>query len=266
METNYRPNFFVKLWKSIVDFRFYSIITQQSLGKAFSYLIIFSILIGVISGGLIAWRYGILMKDTVRFIQSEEMPPFELRDGEFVIDIDEPIVVEDSGMIMIVDNQQQYSYNDIVGYLQGILITEKYMIVSRIGSQPVTLNFKDLNSLSFNNNSLAGFLNDISQIVSIIILLLVIIGTLLLKLFQSLMVSIAGLIINSVLRTKMAYETLYKIGIYTLTLPSTIILLCSVFNIYLTSMMKVLIYSFLVCIYMVKVLNTIKQDMPDSLQ
>lgn len=261
MEKNESPNIFTKFIKSFTDFRVYNKIRYESLGKSFLYLILLSIVIGVIFSIVIVTKTNDSLDSTMEFLESDEMPDISVTNGILHIDMDQPLVVtQDDEFVFIVDMTNQYNLNDLVGYSIGYLITPERIIISQAGSHPMPLEFKDLRDFNINKESILGIIQKFRGLVIGLIIFFTIAGTILFNLFLSLLMSVMGTICNAILNTTLSYSELYKIGIYSLTLPALLILILNCFGIGIVFGWKILIYLVISTIIMTMALRNIAHN------
>lgn len=226
MENMKSPNVFKKFIKSFSDFRVYNSIRHEKLSRSFGYLILLALFVGVIFSIVVSVKTNNSIDNTIELLQSDDMPNISVSNGILNVDMDEPFILnKDNEFIFIVDMTDKYTLNDLVGYSMGYLVTPERIIINQAGSPPMPLEFKDLRDFNVDKDSVLDILDSYRGLAIGFIVFLIIIGTIFLKLFESFIISIIGLVFNSILKKNLSYNELYKIGIYALTLPSIIILL-----------------------------------------
>ncbi|GKX28137.1 hypothetical protein SH1V18_06170 [Vallitalea longa] len=261
MEKTGNPNIFTKFIKSFTDFRVYNRIRSESLGKSFLYLILLSLIIGVVFSIVIVSKTNDSIDSTIEFLESDDMPNITVSNGILDIDMDKPLIVsQDNEFIFIVDMTSEYDLNDLVGYSIGYLVTPERIIISQAGSPPMPLEFKALSDFNINKESVLDMIQKFRGIVVGIIIFITIAGTILFNLFASLLLSVMGTISNSILNANLSYSELYKIGIYALTLPAIIILILNCFGIGIAFAWKILIYLVISTIIITMALKNIIQN------
>ncbi|MCT4685855.1 DUF1189 domain-containing protein [Vallitalea sp.] len=261
MENIKSPNIFVKFIKSFTDFRVYTSIRHERLGKSFGYLILLALFIGITLSIIVSVKTNTSIDNTIELLQSDDMPEITVSNGILNIDMNEPLVLtKKHDFIFIVDMTDKYTLNDLVGYSMGYLVTPERIIINQAGSPPMPLEFKDLRDFNIDKKSVLEILTSFRGLAIGFIVFLIIAGTVLLKLFESLMVSIIGLIASSVLKTNLSYNELYKIGIYALTLPAIIMLLINSFGLAVALGFKLIIYYGISTIIVVMALKNISKD------
>jgi hypothetical protein len=226
MENMKSPNVFKKFIKSFSDFRVYNSIRHEKLSRSFGYLILLALFVGVIFSIVVSVKTNNSIDNTIELLQSDDMPNISVSNGILNVDMDEPFILnKDNEFIFIVDMTDKYTLNDLVGYSMGYLVTPERIIINQAGSPPMPLEFQDLRDINVDKDSVLDILDSYRRHAIGFIVFLIIIGTIFLKLFESFIISIIGLVFNSILKKNLSYNELYKIGIYALTLPSIIILL-----------------------------------------
>ncbi|MCT4599251.1 MAG: DUF1189 domain-containing protein [Vallitalea sp.] len=261
MNTTKSPNFFVKIIKSITDINFYSNFRNEKLGKSFGYLLLLALALGIIFSGIVTLKTNKSIDDSLTFFESEDFPDIMIANGVLDIDIEEPLVLKQDGdIIFIVDMTNTYTLNDLAGYSIGYLITPERVIINQAGSPPIPFEFKNLQDFQIDKYTAVDFLNKTKSVFIGFIIFTIIVGTILLKLLESLIVSIIALIANSILNKNMSYNDLYKISIYALTLPSIIVLIINSLSLGLSFGILLLIYYSIATIYVVLALKNMDTD------
>lgn len=256
MEGN-KINFFKRIGKSIVNFDFYRIVKNETLGKAFKYLILLCLMIGIISSILtvIPFTKGIdILKDN--FVT--DIPYFEFDNGELKVESDEPIIIEESeGYIFIVDTTNETDESILDQYEAGMYIGKDRMVTKRNMVQKESFEFSQIKELSFTKYDIQGYIHYLKYF-SILIVFFILIWTIIGKLFSTLVISVIGLIINAIVKSELEYSDIYKLGIYSITLPS-IIKLITKYTLPDIPFFSILYYG-IVIFYLVKAMNRIKND------
>lgn len=253
---NVKVRFFSRIYKSITDFSFYSFIKKETLGKAFTYLLLLTLLISLVS--IIKPIYE--LNSGIGLISEyfdTEVPYFELKNGELHVEGEMPIVSEDEDSIMIINTDQDVDESVLADYDRGVLILKDRLINKQNKSQTREYKFSQLKDFTINKYDVEKYIPYLKSI-SIFIIIFLPLFTFLGKLFSTLFISLLGLIVNSVAGSKLEYADIYKIGIYSITLPSIIKLLSKFipFDIPFFS----LIYYGIVVFYMYKAMTIIKLE------
>lgn len=218
---NIKVNFFKRIYKSTYDFSFYQLVEKESFGKAFVYLILFSLLISLVSmiGPISNFNNGI--NYIVEKLESD-IPYFELSNGELYFEGEMPIIsVDDEDNIFIIDTTNKTDPSILDDYKKGFYIDKNKLIYKENLIKKEVFEFNDIKEIQITKYDIQKFLPYL-KFISIFIMIFIIIGVIIGKLFSSLFVSLIGLIVNSAVKSGLSYKDIYKLGIYSLTLPSII--------------------------------------------
>lgn len=249
MENEKRANIFVKFIKSFTDFEVYGQIRRESTGKAIGYLVLLSVVLGIIYAGVLANKTNESINQTITFLESDDAPAIDIQNGRLHVEMDEPYVYrQDKDLIFILDMEDMYDLNDLAGYDVGYLITPERIVIFQAGSPPIPFDFSTVEDMHIDKYKVIEFLHSMKGLLFGTLFVVIIIGTLLLKFLESLFASIIGLIMNAIMKTPFTFNELYKIGIYALTLPSLIIVLINSSLIPISFGIKILLYYGLVTI------------------
>lgn len=216
------------IW-SITKKEFYYDIIQESLGKSFKYLILLTLFISLPYSVLGGIQSTYVIDDMITTIRSDEFPHFSLKNGQLDIRDNEPRVYKsDDALIVIVDKTDAYTLNDLAGYSIGYLITPDQVILSQAGTKPLSIRYDTLlKNMMIDNESLVRTLGKIKPYILIFITLIIFVGSLLLTLFSSLILSIVTYLLNTLYQIHLSYSQSYRVGNYSLTLPLILIQICN---------------------------------------
>lgn len=261
MENQKNANIFVKFIKSFTDFSIYNQIRREKTSKAIGYLLLLSLVFGIVYAGVLVNNTNTSIDQTIQFLESNESPDIYIENGRLNMDIDEPFIhTEGKDLIFILDMTDTYDYGELAGYDTGYLITPERIIISQEGSPPIPFEFNTIEDMHIDKFKVIDFLQTMKGILFGSIFVVIIIGTILLKFLESLFASIIGLIINSIMNTPFTFNELYKVGIYAFTLPSLIILLINSFSIPLSFGLKILLYYGLIAVIFHVALKHMAED------
>ena len=247
--------FFPKIFHSVAGFGKYRYFIRQRPGKAVVYLILLSLVMGVFS----------LIPPTKEFNKAVNefivnfdklVPNFTFENGKLSVEGDMPIKLGEGSSTVIIDTSGQTDESILDNYDNAVLITSDRMIQKTYANKQVT-NFSLMQSLKFNRDDVKGAL----PILKAFSVFIIIFGTIFFvcgKFISALIVSLIGLIINAARRTRLPFRDVFKISVYSLTLPlfiGTLINLTGV-NVPFLS----LIFYLIAVVYVWGAFNTIKKD------
>ncbi|MCT4543459.1 MAG: DUF1189 domain-containing protein [Vallitalea sp.] len=263
---NENPNIFMKFIKSFTDFNIYSKIRYEKLSKSFGYLIIFSLILGIIFASYISIKTNDSINKTIAFLEEDNIPNITIKNGLLNVDIDEPLILTNQNdFIFILDMSGEHNLNDLIGYTLGYLVTPERIIINQAGTPSMPIEFKNIRNIDLDKDTIIKYLNGIRNILIIIIFIVILIVVILFKLLESLLVSIIALIINSTSNTNLTYTELYKISIYALTLPSIISFVFILIGIGMPFIIMLLLYYGISTYIIILALKNISQNTNNSI-
>lgn len=261
---NTKIGFFTKLTRTIFDFNIYPHVIGESTGRAVAFLLLFSLLLGIIGSLITSARY--LLSGGLTVI-TDLMPDFEYDSGILTVeDMEEPFIYEmDSNKIFVIDMNDEVDADILEYYSEGIMLKQDRVIAVQYGNiQEVSYTeFLDsYNIYHFSKEDLSKILPVIDIGIVVIMIGFGVIGSVIGKMISSLFVSVLGLIVNAVSEAKLTYSDIYKTGVYALILPSLIKLILSSAgrNVGFIRMIFFVVYYGIVIFYLVKAVTTIKRN------
>jgi hypothetical protein len=261
---NTKIGFFTKLTRTIFDFNIYPHVIGESTGRAVAFLLLFSLLLGIIGSLITSARY--LLSGGLTVI-TDLMPDFEYDSGILTVeDMEEPFIYEmDSNKIFVIDMNDEVDADILEYYSEGIMLKQDRVIAVQYGNiQEVSYTeFLDsYNIYHFSKEDLSKILPVIDIGIVVIMIGFGVIGSVIGKMISSLFVSVLGLIVNAVSEAKLTYSDIYKTGVYALILPSLIKLILSSAgrNVGFIRMIFFVVYYGIVIFYLVKAITTIKRN------
>lgn len=256
MDEENKMNLFTRFISSTAKFENYRIFAKESAGRAVLYLLMFTLIFGTIKLSKFIYNFNMAISEGINII-SEDMPDFELKDGELFVEGEMPIVIQEDNDIFIIDTSGNSDESVLNSYSTGVLITKDMIIQKDNSIQTKTVRFAEFKDFSMNKEKLIKLMPMIrwgNIFIIIFGLLFYFVG----KLIHALILSIAAVIINNSKKLNIPYGGLYGISIYALTLPSLIGVAASLAGITIPKF--ILISSIIAVFYIWKALNTIKND------
>ncbi|MCX7711117.1 MAG: DUF1189 domain-containing protein [Clostridia bacterium] len=254
------PNFLSKFIGSISNFNSYTVFTKLTVGKAFSYLFLLTVLLGTISLIRPVYEFN---NGIASFITTfnDQVPDFALQNGKLSVSGKMPITIQDGNQPIIIDTTDQTPVEVLDQYPQGILVLSDRMIQKRVFDTRTT-EFSSMAGFSITKADVAGWI-PLLKWFSIAIILFGLIGFFIGKIFSALVVSLIALVINSISKANLSYSNLFKISAYALTLPIVLKVLLGLASANVPFFF--LIYYGLAAFYVGMALKYIKQEtLPDQ--
>ncbi len=248
--------FFPKIYHSVAGFDKYRHFLRQRPGKAVVYLLLLSLILGV--AGLIPFVLDI-NKMLNEFIAGFDklVPDFTFENGKLSVEGKMPIKLGEGSSTIIIDTTGGTDESVLDDYDSAVLITSDRMIQKTYANKQVT-NFDLMQGMRIDRESVKRIL-PVLKSVPVIVLIFGAFFFILAKFISALIVSLIGLIINAARGTGLPFGDIFKISVYSLTLPlllGTLINLAGVAVPFLS-----LIFYLIAVVYVWGALNAIKRDM-----
>ncbi|MFZ5966907.1 MAG: DUF1189 domain-containing protein [Bacillota bacterium] len=246
-----------KLIKSISSFGFYQRILKESLGKAFIYLVLISLLFGF--AGSIKAVYDInfgvnAMIDGFR----DEIPDFTFQNGELEVYAEMPMILEEGeGAIVVIDTTGQTDESILDDYDSGVFLSKHKLVSKENSIQTKEFDFSQIKEFDFNKQDVERWIPFLKWM-SVIAVIFILLGTIIGKLISTLFISLLGLIVNGIAKARLEYGNIYKIGIYAITLPTIIKTVMGLVSIQIPFFF--VIYYGIVVFYLWKVMKLIREE------
>lgn len=203
----------------------YIYLYKEKLSKAFVYVLVLSIILGIIQGGMGALVISDLEKTSKIILQQDEVQ-FEMKDGILNFEAS-PLKEEEGQALLYIDTNKDVNeldslrsvtvHKDIV----TVLLKDGFMV--KTGSENITYKYSDLglDKFNFNNAFLISALEKV-DIVKYIIIPIMIVFNLIQLLIYSLLISLFGILSNLIANRKISYNRLLNLSLYAATLPAII--------------------------------------------
>ncbi|MBC8060635.1 MAG: DUF1189 domain-containing protein [Clostridiaceae bacterium] len=221
-----KMGFFTKVKNSLTSPKSYAEFLKDSMGKAVLYLL----LLCIIFGGIAAIKDLITKETYINTLSSDiknNVPAFTFKNGELNVDGIMPIVLdEDKDYPVIIDTSENADVSLLDDYSTGILITKTKFIQKLATDSTQETPLSSFKSITLSNSNLTSMLN----VAKYLILLVLIIEPLLFfaaKFIAVFIISIIGLLLNSIFHSELSFGEIYKLSIYAITLSLILKVLCN---------------------------------------
>ncbi|MEQ8154184.1 MAG: DUF1189 domain-containing protein [Clostridiaceae bacterium] len=194
----------------------YYILIREKLSKAVGYLILLTLVTGIISYIRPAFDYYKFMT----LVESEinnDFPEFVLHNGVLDVKEEEPIIItKENKPPIIIDTSGKTSVSVMNNYRECILILRKEVYYKKDGGKIDKASFELLDDMYLDKKKTQESIPMLKNAAFLIIFLAPALN-IILNLFLALTVSLAGIMFNCMIQCPLTYKTIYKISIYSLT-------------------------------------------------
>lgn len=243
MEYN-RLNLFKRFMNSINGFNGYRQLLYESAGKAVLFVFLIGLLFGSIS---MIGTIGEINKGVSLFAENfeKQVPDFELKNGVLTVQGKMPVIINGSGMTILIDTSDNADEKILDNYDNAILIMKTRMIQKSYANTQVT-SFDKFQGIVINKESIRYAIPFVKMIIiffTVFSVFFFIAG----KFISALVISLFGLIVNYSAKAGLRYMDIYRISLYSMTLPiilGTILSFTGIINI-----VPILLFYVISCVY-----------------
>ena len=203
----------------------YVYLNKEKLSKAFLYVLLLSVIIGLVQGVMGAVLISGIEKTTKMILEEDEVQ-FEMKDG--VLDFkNSPLKEEEGQALLYIDTNKDIDDLDSLRSITvhkdtvTVLLRDGFMVKS--GSESVTQKYSDLglDLINFNNDFVISIIEKLDIVKYIIIPIMIVVNFVQLLMY-SLFISLMGILSNLISNRKMSYNRVFNLALYSVTLPTII--------------------------------------------
>lgn len=211
-------NFFITAIQAVYRFGNYVLLRKMPMGSAFLYLLIFCAVFGAVSSVNL---YGDLRTGLSELQKgfAEKVPEFSLTEKGIHVDAKMPFVTKTDDTIIVIDTSRPISRKVLEGYQKGVLVERDTITYKRDMIRTEEYNMEALKSFApITKADVAGWISYLRYGIPVIIVfyaLFFFVG----KIFWALVVSLFGLIVMSIMKMSLEFGDVFKLSIYSLTVP-----------------------------------------------
>ena len=218
--------FFINLWKSTTNFKFYKEIAFQGVPRSMGYFFLFIFLITLI----LSMKFSTTLIQGMGQVAEEignKLPEIRIENGTVSTNIPEPFVIkEKKDFIFIIDTTGKITTID-PSYKQGMLLTKSKLIHRQSEFEAREYNLSKIKSFTINKEIMGRWKKIFSRFAFPLLVAILFFYYIVVKLVQVLFFSLIALITNSAIKANLKYENLFNISLFALTPP---VLLATIFT------------------------------------
>ena len=245
---NNKMNFFEQLFYALIKPKQYYRLTKISGGRLTSFVFLFLLIISLFN--IVPMFYNIVGPNGFYQTMQEDLPSFELRNGELFVA--ERYEYNSGDQYILIDtNIDQFDYEQVnKEYNQVMLISRTNMINYRSYGRMQGIDFEDLGGFHFNNAILISLLPFLYLILifTAVCIYLFLVGSYYLT---ALLYSLLGLFVSSVSYANLTYATIFKTAIYSKVTIRILYSLIDLTSLSLTGYLRNIIAILVTCVYVV---------------
>lgn len=252
-----KMSFLSQFRNSIVSFESYRHFLRQKVGRAVLYLLLLSLILSAVTGIKVLYDFNYGIDVMIRNFRTE-VPNFVLKNGELTVDAPMPYYVEkDEDFLFVIDTSGKLDESVLNDYPEGIFLSRYEAVLKQNAFEIRKIDFSSLAGATITKDEVINWL-PLLKWLSIFIIVFGFLFYFIGKLLSALLISLLGLIMSSAAKFRMEFGDLYKLSIYTLTLPMVIKALVGLAGINIPFFW--LIYYGIAVFYLWKAIQLLKRD------
>lgn len=250
-------NFFTKIYKSISDFKAYIYFRKESTGKAFLYLFLLTLTVGLLGVIRPVYEYNKVINNLVTGFEAS-VNDFTFQNGKLDVKSDEPIIIEnEKDGVIIIDTKGKYDKSVLDKYDRGMLVLQDGWYNKRSSMQIEEFKFNQFSGVNFTKGDVKEIIPAL-KVLTVFMIIFMPIWFFIKNMVTALIVALFGMIICSIKRTEESYGTLYKLSLYALTLPAIVQVILTSVKVAVPHSYK--LYCLLGMIYLWFAIDAIKEE------
>lgn len=241
---NTRLNLYKRFINSINGFNGYRQLLYESAGKAVLYVFLLTLLLGAVS---IIQPIREIDKGVTLFADNfeKEVPNFELNNGVLTVEGKMPVIIKSEEMTIIIDTSENADQSILDDYDNAILLTRTQMIQKNY-SNVYSASFDSFKGIIIDKEAFRHALPYVKGII-VCFLVLSIFVFIAGRYLSALLISVVGLIVNSSFKANLHFMDIYRISLYSMTLP---LIICAILNLTgIINIVPLLLFYIISCVY-----------------
>lgn len=215
---------FIDSIKSISE---YDRLKQKKLSKVLLYLLVISLLAGIIITTAVESRYRELLYLLPESYDSK-FPNFKIEQGVLTTDNNEKVLIEKDKVAIIFDTSSSADENSLSQYKKGALLLRDSIVIKTSRWSKIEKKWTDFNIDSLNKQKGRELLAAIPSML-IMLNVFIIFGLLLLNIVMSIFIAFIFTLLKRFWKKKLKFMEVYKMTVHSFTLPMVLLALGSVF-------------------------------------
>lgn len=235
---------------SMTNIKHYKKVVKYKMTRVIGYLLLITIIFGLLVVLSFQKKYMTVLAVLPKVYDSK-VPDFKIQNGKLVTSNNEKLVTEVDGVGMVVDSSIDENSNELKKYDRLFALTEGNIIVKTSSSEITNIPYKNM----FNQEMDKGAVRSVIGSIPVFILLLsalILLAFILLSAAYSILFAIVALIFKKMKPSNLKFKEAYKLSVYSLTMPITVIGIISLMPFIKISMFYYFYIYMLAVIYVIR--------------
>ncbi|MGI6669917.1 MAG: DUF1189 domain-containing protein [Acetivibrionales bacterium] len=252
--------FFSRFYYSITSFEKYRLFLRQSTSKAVVYLLLLSLILSlaVYLPGII--NYNNIIDNLIANFNTT-VPDFRLANGRLEVDGKMPIILNKETYAIIIDTSPNADERILDEYDTAMLITSDKVIQKNFADK-ATVDLDMLQGVVMTKASIKQAL-PVMKPLGIIVFIFIMLYFICSRFVRALFISVIGIIINAAKRTGLSYRSIFKLSVYSMTLP---LLLFTILNLVPVIIpFRWFLFNIIAAIYLYNAIGNIRKEIDKTM-
>ncbi len=206
------------IFRSIYDFKAYKTFKEKTTGQAFIYLLLLTVIFGAIGSINLLYTMDKAFKD-INHTFDKDFPKFTLTGNGLVVKEKMPIISKNKDFFYAIDTTGKIDKSILNDHDKGIFISKTSMYYKKSIIETREYNFDSLTQFAPITKTTVKNILSYSWIVKIIAVPLYLIYFYSGKIISAFIIGLLGLVFQGIVKSKENIGTMFKLGLYAITLP-----------------------------------------------
>lgn len=255
-----KTGFFRCLYYSVTSFSKYRLFLRQSTGRVVAYLMLLSFL-AAISVSISWFTMANEIIDAISVDVIENIPEFNFENGKLDVYAEMPIVI-DGNVPVVIDTRPGINEEQILYQYDNVILITRDKMIQKSYLKREELSWSMYGNMTMNRESLVRIIPMLKSTFVVVFSIFIVIFALFFiagKFISALIVSLIGKAANSARNTNLTYRNIFKISVYSMTLPLIAGTILDILHVNVPYMW--VLYYVASGVYVIGAINSIKREL-----
>ncbi|AST92585.1 hypothetical protein BC6307_15450 [Sutcliffiella cohnii] len=228
-------NIFKQFIKSLYSPKEMANFYQQGIGKTILYIFFLVLVTSIpffISIGIAINQ----LHSAAETVVKSDLPEFVIENGEFTADVDEPLIMDQDGLVLMLDPNSEFSLSEIEDF-GDVIALQRYEVITIIDGTTEIFDLGQTDGFTISKSDLESLLDTVGSFIPLIIFLFAAIMYILFSLGKFIQVTLLGLVglilKGSLNKPFIKYRHTWILSAYAVTIPTVLFALLESIGIYI---------------------------------
>jgi len=210
--------FFSKVKNSIINPKAYVEFLKESVGRTVLYIFLITLILGSIISVKTIYKFADF-RDKAKEAITKDVRDFKFENGKLAVDGDMPIIIkEEDGTVIIIDTSGSTSESALDEYNKGMFISDTKYVNKKSPSQKDQVELSLYKDFSFDKSDILKLI-DKAKVLNVFIVIFGVLWFFGKQFLFALFTALLALIVNGFVKSRVKFGEVYKLALYSLTVP-----------------------------------------------